>query len=103
MEWRYTDGYFPDEFSNAATYSDDASLTEKQKNLFFSFSCSAASKTLTLGLKDGQSMILTNVGGTNAVTVKNVAGDTGTSLGAGKVALVIASTTANATVVKVLN
>ena len=58
---------------------------------------SAASKTLTLGLDDGDMMLLVNEGGTNAFTVKNVEGDTGTSIAKGVVALVIASTTADAT------
>ena len=44
------------------------------------------------------------IGGTNAVTVKNVDGDTGVSVGAGKVALAIGGTsTADTFVCKVLN
>ena len=48
-------------------------------------------------------MFVANIGGTNAVTVKAISGDTGTSVGAGKVAIVIASTTANASKIYVLN
>lgn len=55
------------------------------------------------GLKDGQTALVTNIGGTNAVTVKNVSGDTGTSVAAGKCAIVIASTTADGSKVYVLN
>lgn len=61
----------------------------------------AASKKVTLDLDDGDMMILVNEG-SNAFTVKNVAGDTGTSVAAGQVVLVIASTTADATAVKAL-
>ena len=46
-------------------------------------------------------MILINEG-SNAFTVKNVDGDTGTSVTAGQVVLVVASTTANASVVVAL-
>ena len=72
------------------------------KRPFLGVTASAASKTLTLGLDDGDMMILVNEGGTNAFTVKNVEGDTGTSIAKGVVALVIASKTADATVVKTL-
>ena len=48
-------------------------------------------------------MIVANIGGTNAVTVKAITGDTGTSVAAGKVALVIGSATANASKIYVLN
>ena len=82
----------------------DATLTDAQKNtLAVLFTCSAASKALTLGLDDGQIMFVANTGGTNAVTVKAISGDTGTSVGAGKVAIVVASKTANASKIYVLN
>ena len=83
--------------------SDHYSLTANEKRQNISVTCSAASKVLTLGLPEGETCFITNVGGTNAVTIKNVSGDTGTSLATGKVAYVIASATADATVVKVLN
>lgn len=81
----------------------DYELSDVEKKLFINIVCSAASKKLTLGLEDGDTVLVTNVGGTNAITVKNVSGDTGTSLAAGKVALIVASTTADGSVVKVLN
>ena len=104
MVWRYTAGFDPAEFATSLTMSADAALTDAQKDLFLAFSCSAASKVLTLGLEQGQHMFVTNVGGSNAVTVKNIAGDTGTSVAAGKVALCIGgSSTADTFVCKVLN
>ena len=58
---------------------------------------------LTLGIGDDDVMLVYNVGSTNAVTVKNLSEDTGTSVGAGKVALVWGSETENGTKVIVLN
>lgn len=63
----------------------------------------AASKAVTLGIGEGQLMIVANVGGTNAFTLKGRSGDSGTSLAAGKVAIVFGSKTANATKIYVLN
>lgn len=84
--------------------SVDTTLTDAQKNsLAVLFTCSAASKALTLGLEDGQIMFVANIGGTNAVTVKAISGDSGTSVAAGKVAIVVASKTANASKIYVLN
>lgn len=84
--------------------SVDTTLTADEANaLAVAFTCSAASKALTLGLEDGQLMFVANVGGTNAVTVKAISGDSGTSVGAGKVAIVIGSETANASKIYVLN
>lgn len=91
---------------NAVTVSmsADKTLTTAQKNtLAVLFTCSAASKALTLGLTDGQIMFVANTGNTNAVTVKAISGDTGTSVGTGKVAIVVASSTANASKIYVLN
>ena len=88
----------------AVEMSVDTTLTAEQANaLCVTFTCSAASKALTLGLKEGQVMFVANVGGTNAVTVKAISGDSGTSVSAGKVAIVIASETANASKIYVLN
>ena len=101
--WKYSGGYDPAEFASAVTFSDSVALEDEEKKLFVSAVASAASKVLTLGLEDGQVMVLANVGGTNAFTAKNVAGDTGTSIAAGKVAIIFASTTANASSVYVLN
>lgn len=85
--------------SKAADYT----LAEGEKKLYIGVTLTAASKTVTLGLANGQVAIVANEGGTNAFTVKNVSGDSGASLAAGKVALVVASTTANSTKVTVLN
>lgn len=103
MEWKYSGGFSPSEFATALSISADYTLTESEKDLFLSFTCSAASKSIVLGLTPGQFMIVANIGGTNAVTVKAITGDTGTSVAAGKVALVIGSATANASKIYVLN
>ncbi len=103
MQFKYTGGFDPVEFATAVTFADSVALTDSQKDLFVQAVASAASKVLTLGLQDGQFMLIANVGGTNAFTVKNIADDTGSSLATGKVALVIGSTTANGTKVYVLN
>lgn len=103
-EWKYSNGFDPAlDFAEAIAMSDDAELTAKQKDLFVSFSCSAASKSLVLGLDEGQFMVVANIGGSNAVTVKAISGDSGTSVAAGKVALCIGSATANASKIYVLN
>ena len=103
MKWHFSDGWNLDDFSVSLSLEDDAKLTAEQKVPFVAFSCSAASKALTLALEDGDCMIVANIGGTNAVTVKAITGDTGTSVSAGKVAIVIASSTANASKIYVLN
>lgn len=103
-EWKYSNGFDPAlDFAESIAMSDDAALTAAQKDLFVSFSCSEASKSLVLGLDPGQFMVVANIGGSNAVTVKAIAGDTGTSVAAGKVALCIGSATANASKIYVLN
>lgn len=103
MQFKYTGGFDPVEFASAVTFDADYALTDAEKDLFVQAVASAASKKLTLGLQGGQFMLIANVGATNAFTVKNVADDTGTSLATGKVALVIGSTTADASKVYVLN
>ena len=103
MEWKYSAGFSPAEFASAISIEDDYTLAESEKDLFLSFTCSAASKSIVLGIDPGAFMIVANIGGTNAVTVKAITGDTGTSVGAGKVALVIGSATANASKIYVLN
>lgn len=102
-KWRYSDGWDLSDLSTNLTISDSTALTEEQKRPFVNVTASAASKVVTLGLGNGQTALVTNIGGTNAVTVKNVSGDTGTSVAAGKCAIVIASTTANGSTVAVLN
>jgi hypothetical protein len=75
----------------------NVTLTEEQKAAqYIGITLSAASKTVTLGLPDGAVAIVVNEGGTNAFTLKNVSGDSGTSIAAGEAYLVRASTTANA-------
>ena len=103
MKWQFSDGWNLDDFSRSLALSDSYELTADEKAPFVAFSCSAASKALTLGLADGDVMFVANIGGTNAVTVKAISGDTGTSVAAGKVAIVIGSTTANASKIYVLN
>lgn len=103
MQWKYTYGFEPTEFATTIAMEDDYALKADEKDLFLAFSCSAASKTLTLGLAEGQCMIIANIGGTNAVTVANHADDTGTSVAKDKVALVIGSSTADASKIYILN
>ena len=86
--------------SKAADYTLAAAETAV---LVIGITMTAASKSAVLGLKDGQVAIVINEGGTNAFTAKNLSGDTGTSIAAGKVALVIGSETANGTAAYVLN
>lgn len=79
-------------------------LTDEEKaNLVFNITLSSGSKTVTMGLATGQVAFVHNGGTTNAFTLKNVSGDTGTSLAAGKTVLMIASKTANASTVIALN
>ena len=85
--------------SKAADYA----LTEAEKTAYIGVTLTAASKTVTLGLPENAVAIVVNEGGTNAFTLKNVSGDTGTSIGAGKLAVIRASATANASKVYVLN
>ena len=103
MKTTFTNAFENGDFAKKISMSANYELTADEKGLFISFVCSAASKTLTLGLETGDAAIVTNIGGTNAVTVKNVSGDTGTSLAAGKSALIIASVTADASTVIALN
>lgn len=75
---------------------DYALTTAEKNNVLVKCEMTAGSKTLTLGLTEGQLAIVKNAGATNAFTVKNVAGDTGTSLAATKSIILIAgSSTAN--------
>lgn len=85
--------------SKAVDYA--LSATEIAK-LFTSITMTVASKVLTLGLAAGQMMIIYNAGA-ETLTVKNVSGDTGTSLATTKAILVIGSATADASIVIALN
>ena len=102
MQMKFSGGWTIDDLNYHVTIAKDTELADVHKRPFLGVTASAASKTLTLGLDDGDMMLLVNEGGTNAFTVKNVEGDTGTSIAKGVVALVIASKTADATVVKTL-
>lgn len=103
MKWHRTGGWELFDMETAISVSDSYELKADEQRPFINIVVSAASKTITLGLPVGATAIVTNVGGTNAFTLKNVSGDTGTSVAAGKVALVVASQTADASTVKVLN
>ena len=103
MKWQYTDGWQLDDFSVSLTKDDDYTLKTEEKAPFVSVVFSAASKSLVLGLNPGDVMFVSNIGGTNAVTVKAITGDTGTSLAAGKVAICIGAAAANASKIYVLN
>ena len=82
--------------SKGASYS----LTTKETyNLVIKAEMTAAAQTYTLGLVDGQIAVVKNFNATNAFTLKNVAGDTGTSIAVGKSVLIIASSTANGSTV----
>ena len=85
--------------SEAADYT----LADEEKTAYIGATFTAASKKLTLGLPDGAVCLVVNEGGSNAFTLKNVSGDTGTSVAAGKAVLVRASGTANGSVVTLLN
>ena len=84
--------------------SADYALSAAEKNtLFVGCTMSAASKVLTLGLAAGQVAFIHNTGGTNAFTVKNVSGDTGTALDSGKTLLMVGSASTNGSTVVALN
>ena len=109
-QFTYTGGYDPsilgksiNMIATAISKADSYALADDEKTSFITLEATAASKTITLGLLDGECAFVANVGATNALTLKNVSGDSGTSLATGKVALVIASTTANGSKVYVLN
>ena len=103
MKWQFSDGWQLDDFSRALSISDDYALDADEKAPFLSFACSAASKSIVLGLGVGDVMFVANIGGTNAVTIKAIDGDTGTSVAAGKVAICIGAAAANASKIYVLN
>lgn len=99
----YTDAFINKDYGVNLSIKDDYELKDYEKRLYVNVEATAASKTLTLGLDNGDTVLVTNVGGTNAVTIANVEGDTGTSLAKGKSILFIASTTADASTVIALN
>ncbi len=103
MKRRFTGAPDMDDFRTVISTDSDYVLSAEEQTLFVNVTLTAASKSLTLGLGEGDTMLVTNIGSTNAVTVKAIAGDTGTSLAAGKCAICIGSATANASKVLVLN
>ena len=78
-------------------------LAAGEKVFYIGITLGAASKTVTLDLDEGAVCIVVNEGGTNAFTCKNVSGDSGQSIAAGKAYLVKASKTANGTKFTLLN
>ena len=103
MQFKYTGGFDPTEFATLVVMDDDYTLTDEEKDLFVRVSPNVASKTLTLDLPIGQAMLIANVG-SQSVTIKNVADDTGTALAKDKVAFVaFADTEADDTQIYVLN
>ena len=97
----WTGGY--DTLAAVVTFSDTVALTAAERKPVICATASAASKKLQLDLGDGEVAIVINVGGTNAFTAINLEGDTGTSIAAGKVALIVGSSTANGSKIYVLN
>ena len=83
--------------------SGNYSLTDAEKKAYIGVTFSAASKALTLGLPNNAVAIVVNEGGTNTFTCKNLSGDSGQTIAAGKAYLVLASTTANGTKYTLLN
>lgn len=81
---------------------DYALAAAEKANLAFLLTATAASKTFTLGLAAGQIAFAYNAGA-ETFTLKNVAGDTGTSVATGKLVMIVASATANASTVVALN
>jgi len=82
---------------------DYALSAAELKALAVRVTLTAESKTVTLGLAANQIMFVLNAGDTNAFTLKNIAADTGKSLAAGKIVLVIGSATKDASTVIALN
>lgn len=90
--------------ANNLSKADNYSLSAAEKaKVFTGIEMTAGSKTLTLGLAVNQIMIVSNVGATNALTVKNIATDTGTTLAASKAILIVGSATKDASIIIALN
>lgn len=82
------------------TLSDNMTLQEQDRAFVLFVNATASSKTLTLDLPDDACCIVKGDG--NAFTLKNVSGDTGTSVESGYIYLVKASQTANGTLISEL-
>lgn len=95
--------YFKGSVRGAVQKSLSANATIGDDAIYYGITLSAAGKTVTLDRAEGTVCFVMNEGGTNAFTLKNVSGDTGTSIAAGKIALVVASRTANKSAMTVLN
>lgn len=89
--------------STTLSKAADYTLAAAERTPYIGITLTAAGKTVTLGLETGEVAIVVNEGASNAFTLKNVSGDTGTSLAAGNLAVVKASKTANGSKVYVLN
>jgi hypothetical protein len=89
--------------ATSITKNANYTLADNEKTTYIGITLSAGSKTVTLGLPDGTAAIVVNEGSTNAFTLKNVSGDSGTSVAAGKAYLVRSSSTANGSKVTLLN
>lgn len=83
--------------ASTITLSDNMTLQEQDRAFVLVVNATASSKTLTLDLPDDACCIVR--GGSNAFTLKNVSGDTGTSVDVGGFYLVKASQTANGTMI----
>ena len=103
MKWFYTDGWELRDFNAYVEIDDDYELDAEEKKPFINVVATEASKTLVLGLGEGDTAFVSNIGDTNAVTIANVEDDTGTSLAYGKTVLIVASETADGSIVIALN
>jgi hypothetical protein len=83
--------------ASTITLSDNMTLPEQDRAFVLLVNATAASKTLTLDLPDDACCIVK--GDSNTFTLKNVSGDTGTSVASGGVYLVKASREANGTMI----
>ena len=89
--------------SLAISKTNDYALTAAEKaNLVFLLTNSGSGKAFMLGLAAGQIALVYNVG-SETFTLKNFAGDTGTSAATTKAFLMVGSATANASTVIALN
>ena len=61
---KFSGGWTLDDLNDHVTIAKDTELADAHKRPFLGVTASAASKTLTLGLDDGDMMILVNEGGT---------------------------------------
>lgn len=74
--------------------ADSLTLAEKDRAFVVFCDITAASKTVTLDLPELACCIVANVG-SKTFSLKNVSGDTGTSVTAGKTFMIVASQTAD--------